>query len=70
MKNFLNYSFIVILGISVITHLLRIILLLINIPTLQKFKTLSNQQLSKSSLLFYYFLTIVAMLYVINLKMH
>jgi hypothetical protein len=58
-KIFIGYCFIFILTIVVITHFLKIVYILFKPKFLEKFKTFSSNELSGSTLILYYLLTLV-----------
>ena len=65
MKDFSNFFLSFILGISILSHLIKIFYLIFKPKFLEKYKTFSGQP-SKYGLFLYYLLTIIVCIYVIQ----
>ncbi|TAE14739.1 MAG: hypothetical protein EAY72_06780 [Bacteroidetes bacterium] len=63
MKPLSTYIVIVLLAITVLTHLLKIACLFFKIKLLNKYPLFTSRQLSTSQLFLYYLLTILVCLY-------
>ena len=68
MKTFMGYSLLLIIGIVVIIHFLKIVYILFKPKAFERFKSISNPNPDKLSLIIYYALVIVVSIFIIIRK--